>query len=54
LINKDQIQKLKIIAGLHLTCLNCGSHLGFLYRKEFLDDFKNNVFGKKLISKVTE
>ena len=44
LINKDQIQKLKNIAGGHLTCINCGSHLGFLYRKEFLDDLKNAIF----------
>ncbi len=43
LINREQIQKLKNIAGLHLTCLNCGSHLGFLYRKEFLDDLKDEM-----------
>lgn len=43
LINREQIQKLKNIAGLHLTCLNCGSHLGFLYRKEFLEDLKNEM-----------
>ena len=42
-INKDQIQQLKNIAGVHLTCLNCGAHLGFLYRKEFLDDLKKSV-----------
>ena len=43
-INSDQIQKLKNITGSHLTCINCGAHLGFLYRKEFLDDFKKSVF----------
>ena len=37
-INKNQLSELKALAGNHLTCLNCGAHLGFLYRKEFLDD----------------
>ncbi len=43
LLNKEQICKLKNIAGEKLICINCGSHLGFLYRKEFLDIFKNDV-----------
>lgn len=43
-INLEQIQKLKTITGSHLICLNCGSHLGFLYRKEFLDDLKQSIF----------
>jgi len=42
-INQEQIQKLKNITGNHLTCINCGAHLGFLYRKEFLDDFKKVI-----------
>ena len=46
LLNREQIAKLKTMAGKHLTCVNCGSHLGFLYRKEFLDEFKKTVFGK--------
>ena len=45
LLNKDQINKLKQLAGKHLTCINCGAHLGFLYKKEFMDDFKKKVFG---------
>ena len=44
-VNKSQIAKLKELAGKHLVCLNCGSHLGFLYRKEFanalLENFSN-------------
>ena len=44
LLNKDQIIKLKAVAGKHLTCINCGSHLGFLYKQEFLNAFKKSVF----------
>ena len=47
LLNQEQILKLKNIAGDNLKCLNCGAHLGFLYRKEFLDDFKNNIILSK-------
>lgn len=50
LINKEQLTKLKKIAGQHLKCLNCGAHLGFLYRKEFGDslmaDLKGNSVAK--------
>ncbi len=44
LLNEKQILKLKSIAGEKLTCVNCGSHLGFLYKKEFLDEFKKFIF----------
>ena len=44
LINKEQILKLKKIAGENLICLNCGAHLGFLHTKEFLESFKNIIF----------
>lgn len=44
LLNINQIAKLKNIAGEKLTCVNCGSHLGFLYKKEFMDEFKKFVF----------
>lgn len=47
LINKDQILKLKNIVQDKLICLNCGSHLGFLYRKEFLNDLKQNIILNK-------
>lgn len=46
-INKTQLSKLKNFTGEHLKCLNCGAHLGFLYRKEFTDalmkDIKNEA-----------
>ena len=42
-VNKSQIAKLKEFAGNHLTCINCGSHLGFLYRKEFENELKNII-----------
>ena len=44
-LNKDQIIKLKNYAGENLICINCGAHLGFLYRKEFLDNIKNEISG---------
>ena len=40
-VNKDQIAKLKDIVDSKLICFNCGSHLGFLYRKEFEQALKN-------------
>ena len=42
-INSNQIAKLKLYAGKHLVCLNCGAHLGYLYRKEFLEALKNDL-----------
>lgn len=42
-INTNQLSRLKILAGKHLVCLNCGSHLGFLYRQEFLEDLKEYI-----------
>lgn len=45
LLNSEQINKLKNITGNKLFCINCGSHLGFLYKQEFLDEFKKTVFG---------
>ena len=47
LINKDQILKLKEIVKENLKCLNCGSHLGFLYRKEFIDSLKQDIILNK-------
>ena len=41
--NKKQISKLKNLTGTRLIALSNGSHLGFLYRQEFLDLLKNNV-----------
>lgn len=42
-INKEQLARLKTLAGKHLVCLNCGAHLGFLYRKEFIDALKRDI-----------
>ena len=46
-VNKHQLAELKNIVGKHIICFNCGSHLGFLYRKEFADallkELKNNM-----------
>ena len=44
LLNGSQIARLKNITGEKLTCINCGSHMGFLYKKEFIDEFKKFVF----------
>lgn len=43
LINKTQLSKLKNLTGNHLKCLDCGAHLGFLYRKEFTEALKKDV-----------
>lgn len=43
LINKNQLEKIKLYSPKHVVCLNNGSHLGFLYRKEFLDSFKRDI-----------
>lgn len=45
LINKNQLEKLKLYSPKQVVCLNNGSHLGFLYRKEFLDEFINDIRG---------
>ena len=37
LTNEKQIALLKNMTNNNLKCLNCGAHLGFLYRKEFTD-----------------
>ena len=41
-INQNQLKKLKNIAGEKLTCINCGAHLGYLYRQEFLSSLMRN------------
>lgn len=42
-VNKKQIERLKLYSPSQVVCLNNGSHLGFLYRKEFLDSFKKDI-----------
>lgn len=43
LINKNQLEQLKLYSPMNVVCLNNGSHLGFLYRKEFQEVFKKNI-----------
>lgn len=42
-INKNQLEQLKLYSPTNVVCLNNGSHLGFLYRKEFQDVFKREI-----------
>lgn len=42
-INKNQLEQLKLYSPTNVVCLNNGSHLGFLYRKEFQDVFKKDI-----------
>lgn len=42
-VNKNQLEQLKMYSPKNIVCLNNGSHLGFLYRKEFQDSFKNDI-----------
>jgi len=46
LVNKTQLLQLKNITGEHLKCINCGAHLGFLYRKEFAEALLNEINNK--------
>lgn len=43
LINKTQLKQLKRMSGDRLVILDNGSHMGFLYRKEFLSDFRATI-----------
>ena len=42
-VNKNQLEQLKLYAQKNIVCLDNGSHLGFLYRKEFQDAFKKDI-----------
>jgi phospholipid-binding lipoprotein MlaA len=42
-VNKEQLKHIKSYSPSQVICLNNGSHLGFLYRKEFLDSFKKEI-----------
>ena len=42
-VNKNQLEKLKLYSPNNVICLNNGSHLGFLYRKEFQEAFKKDI-----------
>ncbi len=43
---ESQISRLKTLAGDKLVCISNGSHLGFLYRKEFQEALKAEIIGK--------
>ena len=43
LVNHSQLQRLKSYCGNRLVLMNNGSHLGFLYRKEFIDLLKQDI-----------
>ena len=43
LINTFQLKQLKYMAGKKLTILDNGSHMGFLYRPEFITDFQKTI-----------
>ena len=47
LTNDSQIINLKQSTGSKTVLLDNGGHLGFLYRKEFIDDLKNTIALKK-------
>jgi Mn-containing catalase len=47
-VNKEQLQQLKDYSGSKVVLLNNGSHLGFLYRREFLESFKKDIAFKSM------
>ena len=47
-VNKFQLKKLKEYSSCNFICLNKGSHLGFLYRNEFLNSLKKEIGTAKL------
>ena len=49
LVNKQQLAKIKDYAGDKLVLLSNGSHLGFLYRKEFIAELKHEISKDKEI-----
>ena len=44
LTTANQIKQLKQITGNKTVLLDNGAHLGFLYRKEFIEDLKNTIY----------
>ena len=43
LTNTTQLKKLKEYTGANTVLIDNGSHLGFLYRQEFIDNLKNTI-----------
>lgn len=48
LVNKEQLSSLKNCCKDNIILLNNGSHLGFLYRKEFLNSLNNQIPQKNI------
>lgn len=46
LTNPNQLKRLKQYSGDKFTLVDNGAHLGFLYRKEFIEDLKNTISQK--------
>lgn len=42
-VNPQQLKQLKEYSGNKVVLINNGSHLGFLYRKEFIDELKKDI-----------
>lgn len=54
LTTPEQLKKLKTYTGAKSTYLDNGSHLGFLYRKEFQQELKKEISMQNPASKTTE
>lgn len=54
LVNPAQLQKLKQYCGNQIVFLSNGSHLGFLYRKEFIDALKQDIMRQDSTKEFTE
>ena len=54
LTTPEQLKKLKTYTGAKSTYLDNGSHLGFLYRKEFQQELKKEISMQNSASKTTE
>ena len=46
LTNQKQLKQLKLYTGKKTVLFDNGSHLGFLYRKEFIDELKSDAMNK--------
>ena len=46
-VNQSQLKQLKSVAKGHLTIIDNGSHMGFLYRDEFLNNLIQTISENK-------
>ena len=47
LINQSQLKYLRYLTGSNLTIIDNGSHMGFLYRPEFIRDLSKTIIDMK-------